>query len=147
VLPDAADHGLLPLKDACIAARAAVEDPSERAARQHRQRCVRTWTDAEGMLAGQFRFAPEVSAQFKARLDAEVQRIFRGRKSGTRHEPHDAYAADALAALVLGDGADARPRGVNATVHILVDHGALMRGGAVNGEVCEIPGVGPVDVA
>src|SRR5207342_912831 len=35
----------------------------------------------------------------------------------------------------------------NATVHILIDHGALMRGGAVEAEVCEIPGVGPVDVA
>ena len=38
-------------------------------------------------------------------------------------------------------------RGVDATVHVLVDHGALMRGGTAAGEVCEIPGVGPVDVA
>ena len=30
-------------------------------------------------------------------------------------------------------------------MHISVDHGALVRGGAVDGEVCEIPGVGPVD--
>ena len=31
-------------------------------------------------------------------------------------------------------------------MHIVVDHGALMRGGTTDGEVCEIPGVGPVDV-
>jgi hypothetical protein len=30
-------------------------------------------------------------------------------------------------------------------VHVLISHGALMRGGAVEGEVCEIPGVGPVN--
>jgi hypothetical protein len=31
-------------------------------------------------------------------------------------------------------------------VHVVIDHGALMRGGPVAGEVCEIPGVGPVAV-
>ena len=36
---------------------------------------------------------------------------------------------------------------VDATVHVVIDHGALMRGGPVAGEVCEIPGVGPVDVS
>jgi hypothetical protein len=41
------------------------------------------------------------------------------------------------------DGAGGKSK---ATVHVVIDHGALMRGGAVGGEVCEIPGVGPVDV-
>jgi hypothetical protein len=36
---------------------------------------------------------------------------------------------------------------VDAVVHVVVDHGALVRGGTADGEVCEIPGVGPVDVA
>ncbi len=81
-----------------------------------------------------------------------MQRIFRNQRAGSEHEPLEAYAADAFAAFVLaGNGAAASDVGlksrVNATVHILVDHGALMRGGAVDGEVCEIPGVGPVDVS
>jgi hypothetical protein len=36
---------------------------------------------------------------------------------------------------------------VQATVHIVIPHSALVRGGTVDGEICEIPGVGPVDVA
>jgi Domain of unknown function (DUF222) len=159
----AAERGLVPLKDACIAARAAVEDPAERAQRQHRQRQWRMWTDAEGMLAGRFRFTPETGGALKAAIETHVQRIFRARKAGAEHEPNDAYAADAVAAFVLGntlrrerrktenaspppDPPAPRP-GVDATVHVVVDHGALMRGGTADGEVCEIPGVGPVDVA
>jgi hypothetical protein len=42
------------------------------------------------------------------------------------------------------DGAGGKTK---TTTHIVIDHGALMRGGPVGGERCEIPGVGPVDVA
>ena len=143
----AAEQGLVPLKDACVAARAAVEDPAERSARQRTLRSLRTWTDGDGMVAGSFRLTPEVGGGFKARLDGEVQRIFRARRAGTDHEPHEAYAADALAAFVLGDGEGAPARGVKYTVHVVIDHAALVRGGTAGGETCEIPGVGPVDVA
>ena len=141
----AAELGLVPLRDACIAARARVEDPDERRKRHHRARELRMWTDADGMVAGRFRLTPETGAQVKAKIDAEVQRIFRARKGG-EHEPHDAYAADALAAFVLGSTEPGAKKDPNATVHIVIDHGALMRGGAAAGEVCEIPGVGPVAV-
>jgi hypothetical protein len=33
------------------------------------------------------------------------------------------------------------------TVHVVIDHRALVRGNAVGREQCEIPGVGPVNVA
>jgi hypothetical protein len=141
-----ATRGLVPLRDACVAARAAVEDPDARAKRQHRAREFRTWTDRDGMLAGRFRYAPEVGAQLKAVIDAQTQRIFRDHKAGTDHEPLEAYAADAVAGFILappGEGAGT----VDAVVNIVVDHGALVRGGTADGEVCEIPGVGPVDVS
>ncbi len=141
----AAELGLVPLKDACIAARARVEDPDARRKRHHRERELRMWTDADGMVAGRFRLAPEIGGQLKAKIDAQVQRIFRARMGG-EHEPHNAYAADALAAFVLDDGDPGAARDPNATVHILIDHGALVRGGPIDGEVCEIAGVGPVDV-
>ena len=38
-------------------------------------------------------------------------------------------------------------RGPKATVHVRVDHSALVRGYAEDGEVCEIPGIGPIPVA
>jgi hypothetical protein len=139
-------RGLTHLRDACVAARAAVEDPDTRAKRQHRDRELRCWTDRDGMLAGRFRYAPEVGAQLKAVIDAQANRIFREHKAGTDHEPLEAYAADALASLILSEATD-RPGKVDAVVNIVVDHGALVRGGTADGEVCEIPGVGPVDVS
>ena len=141
----AAEEGLVPLRDACIAVRARVEDPDARTKRQHRERGLRMWTDADGMVTGRFRLTPEVGGRVKGAIDAAVQRIFRAHR-GKDHEPHDAYAADALARFVL-DGDDGKTaRDPNARVHVIIDHGALMRGGTADGEVCEIPGVGPVDV-
>ncbi|MFI5389682.1 MAG: hypothetical protein ACHQY2_08155, partial [Candidatus Eremiobacterales bacterium] len=145
-LLDAAHDSMAKLRDACIAARAEVEDKTKRAERQRKQRSLRMWTDAEGMLAGSFRLTPEIGGQFKETIDKAVQRIFRKRRSGDDHEPLEAYAADALAKYVLGDDDD-MPKGRDVRVHILIDHAALVRGGTIDGEVCEIPGVGPVDVA
>jgi Domain of unknown function (DUF222) len=54
--------GLVKLRDACVEARAAVEDPKKRRERQHRDRSFRSWTDRDGMWAGQFRYSPEIGA-------------------------------------------------------------------------------------
>jgi len=140
----AAVQGLVPLRDACIAARAAVEDPAARRARQQRLRYLRSWIDEDGMVAGRFRLPPERGGQVRAVLDAEQQRIFRGHRTGRAHEPLEAYGADALCNLVLNGGAGS---GIKVNLHVVVDHSALVRGRTLDGEVCEIPGVGPVDVA
>ena len=144
-----AEQGLVPLRDACVAARAAVEDPKKRRERQHRDRAFRWWTDRDGMWAGSFRYSPEIGAQLKAVIEQQTQRIFREHKAGTDHESNDAYAADAVAGFIL-DHADekstASRRAPNVTVHVVVGHETLRSGELVPGEVCEIPGVGPVDV-
>ena len=141
----AAELGLVPLRDACIRARARVEDPDARRQRHQSSRELRMWPDTDGMVAGRFRLTPEVGGQVKAAIDAAVQKIFRARKGG-EHEPHEAYAADAFAAFVLNPSEPDAKRDPNATVHVLVDHAALVRGNTADGETCEIPGVGPVDV-
>jgi hypothetical protein len=90
-------------------------------------------------------------------------------------EPVDAYRADALLALVTGKGIlspetrknetrkqqpkesgpgqtdapdrpDDRTRDPNVTMHVRCDLGALRRGSLGSGEVCEIPGVGPIPI-
>jgi Domain of unknown function (DUF222) len=142
-------QGLVPLRDACVRARAAVEDPKQRRKRQHREREFRSWTDRDGMWAGSFRYSPEIGAQMKAVIDKQVQRIFRERKAGTDHESNDAYAADAVAGFILdpsGAAPTASRPAANAQVHIVVGLETLKGGELVPGEVCEIPGVGPVDV-
>ncbi len=158
-----AADGLVPLKDACIKARAAVEDPTARRARQHRLREFHSWTDSDGMIAGRYRLTPEVGGAVTKAIEAGVQRIFRSRTAGTDHEPNCAYAADAFAGFVLGGAKGTQtandepaesntsqdprlPKGIDIRLNVMIDHGVMMRGGTADGEVCEIPGVGPVDV-
>src|SRR5438132_1195691 len=79
------------------------EDPSERAKRQRTLREWHSWTDTDGMIAGRYRFTPEVGGPIAKLIEANRQRIFRAHKAGIEHEPHAAYAADAVAGLILGD--------------------------------------------
>jgi hypothetical protein len=139
------EQGLVPLRDACVAARAAVEDPKTRRARQHRDREFRSWNDRDGMWAGSFRYSPEIGAQLKAVIEKQTQRIFRDHKAGTDHESNDAYAADAVAAFILAQSQE-KATATNVTVHVVIGQETLKSGELVPGEVCEIPGVGPVDV-
>jgi hypothetical protein len=143
----AAGEGLTPLKDACVRARAQAEDPDARAARQHVARRYRMWTASDGMVEGHFRLTPEVGGAVKAKIDAETQRIFRARRTSGPHESHEAYAADAFAHLVQRDSGAKTTKGTVTNVHIVIDQPALVRGNAIEGERCEIPGVGPVNVA
>jgi hypothetical protein len=100
------------------------------------------------MWVGRFRYEPEIGGLLTAAIEKQAQRIFRDHKAGTEHESNDAYAADAVAGFILGDPTktETTTTGVDTTVHIVVSHGALVRGGVGDDEVCEIPGVGPVDV-
>ena len=68
------------------------------------------------MWAGLHRLTPEVGGAFKAAVEAEAQRIFRERRKNGEREPLEAYAAEALANLVLGK---TTTQGVKYTVHIL----------------------------
>ena len=68
------------------------------------------WTAADGMVEGHFWLTPEVGGRLKAVIDAGTQRIFRARRSAGPHEPHEAYAADALADRVLADAPEPEER-------------------------------------
>src|SRR5580704_894003 len=157
------------LKQRCLAAKAegrsARDERAAHEALRAARRC-RTWTDEDGAVRLDARLAPDAGAALLASLRAQSNRCFeRARKAGA-HEPAEAYAADALVALVtgrglLGPGGTADPatagpptgdRGATrapdprARVHLRVDLDALRRGSLGPGEVCEIPGVGPVPV-
>ncbi|MCU1457454.1 MAG: protein of unknown function endonuclease, partial [Actinomycetia bacterium] len=137
-----AGEGLVPLRDACIAAQARTEDPEARAKRQHEARSLRMWSAADGMVEGRFRLAPEIGGGLKAAIDEQTRKVFRAKHREGVREEQDAYAADALAELVLGPSTGR----VGYTAHVVIDHAALVRGHARPGEQCEIPGVGPVSV-
>ncbi|MGH2700902.1 MAG: hypothetical protein ACRDJ2_03900 [Actinomycetota bacterium] len=86
---------------------------------------------------------PHIGSPIVARAEAEAQRLARKARAGGEKEPFERYLADAYALMLsgAGEGRAKRPELV-----ILVSHEVAKRGwtDVKEGEVCKIPGVGPV---
>jgi hypothetical protein len=130
------------LQEKCRAMRAEGTAGIEGYERVRKHRFLRHWTDPDGAFRLEAKLCPDAGAKVLAALEVHHRRIFAGARREGRRESYEAYAADALVALAEGDGRG--PRGV---VHSRVDHSALVRGHVEEGEVCDIPGVGPIPVA
>ena len=175
------------LKARCLRAKAEArskKDADQVAQAMHRARRCRTWTDDDGFFRLAAYLTPEAGARLCSSLDIETDRFFdQARRSGVEESP-DQYRADALVALVTGQGilpppprkkrgadrhevtgtdsvgesgdtaAEERMDSVSsrqghrppATVHLRVDLDALRNGRIGTGQICEIPGVGPVSL-
>jgi hypothetical protein len=142
-LLDSARHdGVRGLRVECERVKAAAcTDESARDERVRAARSLRHWVDAEG--AGRIGVCgpPDAVARVLAWLAPRERRLFdEARKSG-RRERADAIAFDALVA------ATTEPTGgVDTTLVVRVDRSALERGSTEPGELCEIPGMGPIPV-
>ena len=87
-------------------------------------------------------------------LEPLTRARFEAARAAKRHEAQDAYRFDALLELTrrgrCGRVDDGSPHAEARRTHVArvrVDLPALLRGRAEPGEVCEIPGVGPVPVS
>jgi hypothetical protein len=122
------------------------DDQQERYDRVHRARCLRTWTDLDGAGRGTWKTTPDVHARLMAAVRAEQDRVSRAARKEGRREAPEAYAIDALAALV-GSSAT-QGSATKAVVMLRVDAEKLARTGSDDAEgICEIAGVGPVPVS
>jgi hypothetical protein len=129
------------LRDRCREVRASAHSDEDACERIRRGRYLRHWTDPDGAVRLNGRFAPDDGAKLVASVQARAERLqVEARRTGQR-EASDAYAADALLGFAAGDQA---PRSV---VHVEVDRAAFERGRVEPGERCVIRGVGPVPVA
>ncbi|MDR3649841.1 MAG: DUF222 domain-containing protein [Acidimicrobiales bacterium] len=133
------------------ASRSAQEEHDHARAIQ-RSRYLRTWADPDGAFRLDARLAPLDGGRLLSALRDEADFRFHEARKSADHEPPAAYLADALVALVAGEPAaaaskDSKHRPARATVSIRVDAQALRRGHVTRGEICHIPGVGPVPVA
>ncbi|MFP5298333.1 MAG: HNH endonuclease [Actinomycetota bacterium] len=111
--------------------------------RQHRAREARSYTDELGMFNLHLRLQPHVGTPLEARAEAHAQRLYRAVPKDQR-EPFARYLADAYAKMLEGPhvkGPARRPELV-----VLVSHTVAERGwnDVRDGEVCKIPGVGPI---
>jgi hypothetical protein len=138
----ASSSSLAELREHCGRVKASARPDAEiRRKAIHDQRFLRGWTDAEGAWHLSMRENPEVGAVVMAAIAAVRDRLFRQARAEGRHEPSEAYAADALVELVTGAGVKA---GARAKIIVRVDLPALLRGQVGSGEVCEVAGFGPV---
>ena len=138
---------LVELRRRCARVRATARSELERHEYLHRHRQLRHWTDVEGAFRLDGRFTPEAGAVIWAALEPFKQRAA---LRNPNKEPDAAYAADALVAMAKRSSCspgDPLRTGPEAVVHVRVDYAALVRGQANPGEICEVPGVGPIPVA
>jgi hypothetical protein len=114
--------------------------PEELHGAQQRARRFFHWIDDLGMVRGSFALPPWLGVPLVGRIEVEANRL---RRAATRSEPEkfEAFAADALVAMLQRKGEGARTR---ADVVYVVDLEAAMRGHAHVGEACHMVGGGPV---
>jgi hypothetical protein len=134
---------------------AAATDEDKARALAHRERHVRTWTKGyatHGSFSGP---TDEVELLLAALKPGEKIAYEHGRKTD-HHEGSDAYRFDALIALAGRtstalsddpDGSDTKADRSRGVTRIRIDLNSLLSGRTEPGEVCEIPGVGPVPVS
>ena len=129
------------VRDACreVSMRA-VEDRAK-AQWLHETRRAHAWTDTDGHWRLDATLSPDDAASVASALASKTDEIFRAARAAGRLEPHAAYVADAVVALMTGD-APTKP--IDTRLHI--DQAALDRGYALPGERCEIEGIGPIPV-
>jgi hypothetical protein len=128
------------LADESARARAAHEnlDALRKAARAARS--LRQFTDPLGTWHMHAHGTPEDGSKVMAAITSFADRAFAAARKEGRREPPEAYAFDGLVAMATGGGAHA-PR---TDIIVRVDQSALLRGYAIDGEICEIAGFGPV---
>jgi hypothetical protein len=86
---------------------------------------------------------PHVGTPLVNRAEAEAARLDRSARKQGHPEPFERHLADAYAALLAGEG---KGRARRPELVVLVSHEVATRGwkDVRKGEVCKIPGVGPV---
>jgi len=113
------------------------------ASRQHEARRARSYKDELGMISINLLLEPHVGVPIVNRAESEAGRLFRSAKRAGDQEPFERHLADAYAGLLAG-GTTSKAR--KPELVVLVSHEITKRGWneVRKGEVCKIPGVGPV---
>ncbi|MGH2747422.1 MAG: HNH endonuclease [Actinomycetota bacterium] len=131
------------LRDKSRKAKLEAEQLNGLGARQHAARYARSHCDELGMVNIHLALEPHVGTPIVARAEAEAARLARAAKKTDSVEPFERHLADAYAALLCGSG---KGRAKRPELVVLVSHEVAKRGwrDVRKGEVCKIPGVGPV---
>ena len=131
------------LKDKARKAKLEAEQHKRLFERQRSARCARSYSDDLGMVHIHLALEPHIGTPIVARAEAEAARLARAARRTASPEPFEQYLADAYAALLRGSG---KGRSKRPELVVLVSHEVTRRGwkDVRRGEICKVPGVGPV---
>lgn len=148
-LVEAARHASLgELRDECARTKAAaLPDAGARHAAVHASRYARRRALPDGAAELTYRSTPEEVAEVWAVVESYADKVFERARAEGRRESFDAYAADGLLAMARAAAGAPAGRRAPSKVIVRVDWDALVRGFPAAGEVCEMPGLGPVPVS
>jgi HNH endonuclease len=112
--------------------------------RQREARAARHYADDLGMVNLHLRMPPTLGTAIVNRAEDDARRLQREARREGRAEPYERHLADAFASMLSGAGTKGRTK--RPELVVLVSHEVAKRGWADvrEGEVCKIPGVGPV---
>ncbi|MEA2499177.1 MAG: hypothetical protein QOH26_1582 [Actinomycetota bacterium] len=131
------------LKERARKTKLEAEQHRDLGARQRAARSARSYSYGLGMVHVHLAFEPHHGAQIVARAEAEAARLARAAKQNGALEPFERHLADAYASQLSGTG---KGRAKRPELVVLVSHEVAERGwkDVKKGEVCKIPGVGPI---
>jgi hypothetical protein len=134
------------LKDRARKIKLEAEQHRDLAQRQHAARRATSHTDELGMVHIHLALEPHVGSPIVARAEAEAARLARkdrGEHAASATKPFEQHLADAYARMLQGSG---KGRARRPELVVLVSHEVSKRGwqDVQEGEVCKIPGVGPI---
>lgn len=139
------------LQEECQRVKAAATDADANYERIRRERSLRNCTDSGGAAHLHATGPVDAIAAMVAAIDAVCDRRFKDARAAGERESHQAYAFDALHEIVCppADAAAEGPqrRSPRPKVIARIDWDALVRGFPIDGETCDIAGVGPVPVS
>ena len=143
LLAVAREESFMVLKERARKTKLEAEQHHDLAQRQRAARSARSYSDELGMLHIHLSLEPHVGTPIVARAEAEAARQARTARRSDSPEPFERHLADAYAALLSGSG---KGRAKRPELVVLVSHEVAKRGwrDVKKGEVCKIPGVGPV---
>jgi hypothetical protein len=132
------------LRDKSRRFRLEAEQTRDLGSRQREARSARSFTDELGMVDIHLHLQPHVGVPIVNRAEAEAARRYRQATRENRAESFECHLADAYAEMLSGSsvkGPARRPELV-----VLVSHEVAKRGwnDVREGEICKIPGIGPV---
>jgi len=131
------------LRDKARKVKLEAEQHQNLAERQRAARFARSYRDELGLVNIHLALEPHRGTPIVHRAEAEAARLHRAARKKGRTEPFERQLADAYVSLLSGNGKSCprRPELV-----VLVSQTVVKRGwrNVKRGEVCKIPGVGPV---